>query len=93
MGPRRQLIPELVFAHDDMIDEKFKIFSGTANPRLADEICGHLGVARGKTVLGKFSDGEIYFQILGKCARRRRVRRAALHAAGGFSSDGIADDD
>jgi ribose-phosphate pyrophosphokinase len=47
-----------------MIDEKFKIFSGTASPELADEICGHLGVIRGKTVLGKFADGEIYFQIL-----------------------------
>jgi len=48
----------------DMVDEKFKIFSGTASPALADEICGYLGVTRGKTVLGKFSDGEIYFQIL-----------------------------
>ena len=47
-----------------MVDEKFKIFSGTASPALADEICGYLGVTRGKTVLGKFSDGEIYFQIL-----------------------------
>ena len=47
-----------------MVDEKFKIFSGTASPSLADEICGHLGVTRGKTVLGKFSDGEVYFQIL-----------------------------
>jgi ribose-phosphate pyrophosphokinase len=47
-----------------IVDEKFKIFSGTASPELADEICGHLGVTRGKTVLGKFSDGEIYFQIL-----------------------------
>nr|HEV7952529.1 ribose-phosphate pyrophosphokinase [Candidatus Acidoferrales bacterium] len=47
-----------------MIDEKFKIFSGTSSPELADEICGHLGVSRGKTVLGKFSDGEIYFQVL-----------------------------
>lgn len=45
-------------------DEKFKIFSGTANVPLADEVCRNLGVARGKTVLGKFSDGEIYFQIL-----------------------------
>jgi ribose-phosphate pyrophosphokinase len=47
-----------------MVDEKFKIFSGSASPGLADEICGHLGATRGKTVLGKFSDGEIYFQIL-----------------------------
>ena len=48
----------------NMVDEKFKIFSGTASPSLADEICGYLGVTRGKTVLGKFADGEIYFQIL-----------------------------
>jgi ribose-phosphate pyrophosphokinase len=47
-----------------MVDEKFKIFSGTASPPLADEICAHLGATRAKTVLGKFSDGEIYFQIL-----------------------------
>jgi ribose-phosphate pyrophosphokinase len=47
-----------------MVDDKFKIFSGSASPDLADEICGHLGALRGKTVLGKFSDGEIYFQIL-----------------------------
>ncbi|HUK31111.1 MAG TPA: ribose-phosphate pyrophosphokinase [Candidatus Acidoferrum sp.] len=47
-----------------MIDDKFKIFSGSASPALADEICGHLGAKRGETVLGKFSDGEIYFQIL-----------------------------
>jgi ribose-phosphate pyrophosphokinase len=47
-----------------MTDDKFKIFSGTASPALADEICGYLGVARGQTKLGKFSDGEIYFQIL-----------------------------
>ncbi len=53
-----------IFAPTEMIDEKFKIFSGSADPPLADEICGHLRVARGKTVLGKFSDGEIYFQIL-----------------------------
>src|SRR5579862_8573655 len=47
-----------------LVDEKFKIFSGTSSPALADEICGHLGVIRGKTLLGKFADGEIYFQIL-----------------------------
>ena len=47
-----------------MVDDKFKIFSGSASPALADEICAHLGATRGKTVLGKFSDGEIYFQIL-----------------------------
>jgi ribose-phosphate pyrophosphokinase len=45
-------------------DERFKIFSGTANPPLAEAICKHLNVPLGKALLGRFSDGEIYFQIL-----------------------------
>jgi ribose-phosphate pyrophosphokinase len=45
-------------------DERFKIFSGTANPILAEAICRHLNVPLGKALLGRFSDGEIYFQIL-----------------------------
>jgi len=45
-------------------DERFKIFSGTANPALAEAICRHLKVPLGKSLLGRFSDGEIYFQIL-----------------------------
>ncbi|HMD42986.1 MAG TPA: ribose-phosphate pyrophosphokinase [Candidatus Acidoferrum sp.] len=45
-------------------DERFKIFTGTANPALADSICHHLNVPLGKALLGRFSDGEIYFQIL-----------------------------
>ena len=47
-----------------MNDERFKIFSGTANPALAEAICKNLGVPLGKSLLGRFSDGEIYFQIL-----------------------------
>src|SRR3989440_4163129 len=45
-------------------DDRFKIFSGTANPILAEAICKHLDVPLGKAKLGRFSDGEIYFQIL-----------------------------
>jgi len=45
-------------------DDRFKIFSGTANPVLAESICRHLDVPLGKALLGRFSDGEIYFQIL-----------------------------
>ena len=47
-----------------MNDERFKIFSGTANPVLAEAICKHLDVPLGGANLGRFSDGEIYFQIL-----------------------------
>src|SRR5437660_675738 len=45
-------------------DDRFKIFSGTANLVLAESICRHLNVPLGKALLGRFSDGEIYFQIL-----------------------------
>ena len=47
-----------------MDDDRFKIFSGTANLPLAESICRHLEVPLGKANLGRFSDGEIYFQIL-----------------------------
>ncbi|HEV8384616.1 MAG TPA: ribose-phosphate pyrophosphokinase, partial [Candidatus Acidoferrales bacterium] len=47
-----------------MNDDKFKIFSGSAHQPLAEEICCHLGMPLGQAALGKFSDGEIHFQIL-----------------------------
>jgi len=47
-----------------LTDDKFKIFTGSANRPLAEAICGNLGAKPGEAVLGKFSDGEIYFQIL-----------------------------
>ena len=47
-----------------MNDERFKIFAGSANPALAGSICKYLQVSLGKALLGRFSDGEIYFQIL-----------------------------
>lgn len=46
------------------MDEKFKVFSGTANPELADEVCKHLGMDRGQTTSQRFQDGERYVQIL-----------------------------
>jgi ribose-phosphate pyrophosphokinase len=45
-------------------DDRFKIFSGTAHVPLAENICRNLNVPIGKALLGRFSDGEIYFQIL-----------------------------
>ncbi|MFY9753724.1 MAG: ribose-phosphate pyrophosphokinase [Candidatus Acidiferrales bacterium] len=47
-----------------MADEKFKIFSGTANPALADAICSFLGVSLGRADHARFSDGETRYQIL-----------------------------
>src|SRR5450432_2498638 len=45
-------------------DDKFKIFCGTANEALTDEICEFLGMARGKATVTRFSDGEVYLQIM-----------------------------
>ena len=44
-------------------DEKFKIFSGTANEHLADEVCQFLGMQRGQAQVIRFRDGECYVQI------------------------------
>jgi ribose-phosphate pyrophosphokinase len=45
------------------VDEKFKIFSGTANEPLADEVCHFLGMPRGQAQVVRFADGECYVQI------------------------------
>ena len=45
------------------VDDKFKIFSGTANERLADDVCAFLGLTRNQALLTRFKDGEAYVQI------------------------------
>jgi ribose-phosphate pyrophosphokinase len=43
--------------------DRLKVFTGTANPVLAERICRHLGVPLGDCSIGTFSDGEICLQI------------------------------
>ena len=45
-------------------DDKWRIFSGSANNPLAQEICDYLGLPLGQAHISKFSDGETYVQIL-----------------------------
>ena len=45
-------------------DRRFKLFSGTANRPLAEEIGRHIGVPVGEAKLQRFADGEVYFQLL-----------------------------
>ena len=45
-------------------DKRFKIFSGQANRPLTEEICKFVGVPMGETRMQRFSDGEVYFQLL-----------------------------
>jgi ribose-phosphate pyrophosphokinase len=46
------------------VNRELKVFSGKANLPLAQEICNHLKIPLGKINLTKFSDGELYCQIL-----------------------------
>src|SRR5208283_5808274 len=45
------------------VDDRFKIFSGTADEPLADEVCNFLGMPRGQAQVTRFADGEAYVQI------------------------------
>ena len=47
-----------------MNPDRIKIFSGSANPSLAEELCHCLGLPLGKASLRQFADGEQYIQIL-----------------------------
>lgn len=43
---------------------ELKVFSGNGNPKLAREICEYLKVPLGRWDLTRFSDGEVYCQVL-----------------------------
>lgn len=43
--------------------KELKLFTGNANPALAKEICGHLGINLGEATVSAFSDGEIRVKI------------------------------
>ena len=41
---------------------KFRLFSGTSNPKLAADMCTHIGMPLGEMHIKSFSDGEIFLQ-------------------------------
>jgi ribose-phosphate pyrophosphokinase len=47
----------------DIVLKELKIFSGNANPALAQEICDHLSVPLAQATVKTFSDGEIMVEI------------------------------
>ena len=49
---------------EQQVDGTLKLFSGNAHPLLAREICDFLKIPTGAMNLTRFSDGEIYCQIL-----------------------------
>jgi ribose-phosphate pyrophosphokinase len=43
--------------------QQLKLFTGNANPQLAEELCRHLGIELGRAHVGTFSDGEVNVEI------------------------------
>ena len=43
--------------------QDIKVFSGNANPKLAEEICKLMGTKLGEAEVGTFSDGEIFVSL------------------------------
>ena len=41
----------------------FMVFTGNANPALAEEIAGHLGISLGAASVSRFSDGEVTVEL------------------------------
>jgi ribose-phosphate pyrophosphokinase len=40
------------------------VFTGNANPKLAEDVARHLGISLGRATVGRFSDGEVMVEIL-----------------------------
>ena len=50
--------------HETMAPEGLTIFTGNANPKLAQDVAHHLSVPLGRATVGRFSDGEVMCEIL-----------------------------
>jgi len=46
-----------------MSSEGLMVFTGNANPKLAESVVKHLGIPLGKALVGRFSDGEVQVEI------------------------------
>lgn len=40
------------------------VFTGTANPKLAEDVVSHLGMSLGRATVNRFSDGEVMIELL-----------------------------
>jgi ribose-phosphate pyrophosphokinase len=47
-----------------IVDSSIKLFTGNANPLLAQKIAKYLGIPLGKAYVGRFSDGEVAVEII-----------------------------
>ena len=44
--------------------DRLMVFTGNANPRLAQDVVKHLNLSLGRAVVGRFSDGEVMVEIM-----------------------------
>jgi ribose-phosphate pyrophosphokinase len=44
--------------------ERLMVFTGNANPRLAQDVTRHLNISLGRAIVDKFSDGEVLVELL-----------------------------
>jgi len=56
-----------------MVNNNLRIFTGNANPELAQKICGQLDIALGQALVSAFSDGEIRVEIGDNVRGRERL--------------------
>ena len=42
-----------------MAFERMRIFTGNANPKLAEAVVRHMNISLGRCIVGRFSDGEV----------------------------------
>ena len=47
-----------------MAFERMRIFTGNANPNLAQAVCRHLNISLGRCEVGRFSDGEVMVELM-----------------------------
>lgn len=45
-------------------DDSLMVFTGNANPKLAQDVAQHLNIQLGRATVGRFSDGEVMIEIL-----------------------------
>lgn len=70
-----QLFPRGAPAAGGHAPNRLRVFSGTSNPALSQEVACYLGLELGKMKIKRFADGEIYVQV--RCRAGVRCRAAA----------------
>src|SRR5512137_1043473 len=44
--------------------ERMRVFTGNANPKLAEAVVRHMNISLGRCIVGRFSDGEVNVELL-----------------------------